>query len=366
MTGSVPHLVACVASHGWGHLAQTIPMVAALRARRPGLRTTVRTGLPPALVRARFGEAGLPEPEVVADDTEFGFAMRDALGIDDEASLARYRRLHAERDVRLDAERDALRALRPDAVLANIGWLPIAAAASLGVPAFGACSLNWADVLEARHPGRPDVAPIVAWMRDAYRRADALFALEPGMPFDAYPNRVGVAPIARRGRARRDALRAALGAAPDARVLMAAFGGIPMRIDTRGWYLPAGWHAVVSFDGAVDTATVRTLRSLGWPYLDVLASVDVLAAKPGYGTFAEAGFAGRDALVVPRDDWPESPHLVGWLARHARVAPIGIDAVRAGAFDGPLRGLAAQPVREPARGDGAAAIAAAIDARLGG
>jgi hypothetical protein len=139
-----------------------------------------------------------------------------------------------------------------------------------------------------------------------------------------------------------------------------------MRIDTRGWYLPAGWHAVVSFDGAVDTATVRTLRSLGWPYLDVLASVDVLAAKPGYGTFAEAGFAGRDALVVPRDDWPESPHLVGWLARHARVAPIGIDAVRAGAFDGPLRGLAAQPVREPARGDGAAAIAAAIDARLGG
>jgi hypothetical protein len=55
-----PHLVACVASHGWGHLSQTIPMVSALHARLPGLRTTVRTALPAPLVRARFEAVGLP------------------------------------------------------------------------------------------------------------------------------------------------------------------------------------------------------------------------------------------------------------------------------------------------------------------
>ena len=293
MTQGAPHLLACVASHGWGHLAQTIPMVAALRARRPGLRTTVRTGLPAALVRGRFEAAGLPAPQVVADDTEFGFAMRDALTVDEEASLARYRALHAQRDARLEAERDALRALRPDAVLANVGWLPIAAAASLGVPAFAACSLNWADVLEARHPGRADLAPVVEWMREAYRRADVLFALEPGMPFDAYPNRVRVAPIARRGIPRRDALRAALGAPPGARVLMVAFGGIPMRIDTRGWRLPPGWHAVASFDGARDAPAVRTLGSLGWPYLDVLAS-----ARPNKWAVG---------VVPPVRNWQKAP-----------------------------------------------------------
>lgn len=366
MTGAAPHLVACVASHGWGHLSQTVPIVAALRARRPALRTTVRTGLPAPLVRARFAAAGLPEPAVEADDTEFGFAMRDALTIDDDASLARYGALHATRDARLDAERDALLALAPDAVLANVGWLPIAAAASLRVPVFGACSLNWADLLEARYPARTDVAPIVAWMRDAYRRADALFALEPGMPFDAYPNRVRVAPLARVGTARRDALQAALGAPPDGRVMLVAFGGIPMAIDTRAWRLPPGWHAVASFDGAHDAATVRRFETLGWPYADLLASVDVLVAKPGYGTFAEAGFAGRDTLVVPRDDWPESPYLVDWLGRHARVARLGLDALRAGRFEDALAALAAQPARPAARGDGAAQIAEAIHARLGG
>jgi hypothetical protein len=365
LTGSAPHLLVCVASHGWGHLAQTVPMVAALRTRRPALRVTVRTALPAALVRSRFEAAGLPAPTVVADDTEFGFAMHDALTIDDEASLARYRALHAERDARLGAERDALRALRPDAVLANVGWLPIAAAESMGVPAFGACSLNWADLLEARYPGRADVAPLVEWMRDAYRRADALFALEPGMPFDGYPNRVRVGPIARHGTARREALRAALGAPPEARVLLVAFGGLPMRIDTRAWRLPPGWHVVASFDGAVGTSTVRPFEALGWPYTDVLASADALVAKPGYGSYAEAGFAGRDTLEVPRDDWPESPYLSRWLAGHARVVRLPLDALRAGAFDEGLAALAAQPPRMPAEGDGAASIAEAIAARIG-
>jgi hypothetical protein len=112
---------------------------------------------------------------------------RDALRVDDEASLARYRTMCAGRDALLDRERDALRALRADLVLANIGWLPIAAAASLGLPAFGACSLNWADVLRARHPGRADVAAVADWMHAAYSRADGCSPWSRGCPSSASP-----------------------------------------------------------------------------------------------------------------------------------------------------------------------------------
>ena len=363
---AAPHLVAAVASHGWGHLSQTIPMIAALRARLPGLRTTVRTALPEALVRARFEAAGLPPPAVSADDTEFGFAMHDALTVDDATSLARYRALLAGRRERLAREVDALRALRADLVLANVGWLPIEAAATLRLPAFGACSLNWADLVAARWPGRSDGAAVVAWLRESYARADALFALEPGMPFDGFANRVRVPPIARRpAPARCAALRDALGVAPDARVAMVAFGGMPLRVDTRAWALPEGWAAVVLTEGAADAPRVRAGDGLGWAYPDLLAACDLLVAKPGYGTFAEAGFASRDTAYVPRDDWPEAPHLVDWLARHARVAPIGLDAVRAGAFGAAVAAIDAQPPRPAASGDGAAAIADAIAARLG-
>jgi hypothetical protein len=365
VTRSALHLIACVASHGWGHLSQTIPMVSALSARLPGLRTTVRTALPAPLVRARFEAVGLPAPEVSADDTDFGFVMHDALRVDDEASLARYRAMLAARDTLLDRERDALRALRADLVLANIGWLPIAAAASLGLPAFGACSLNWADVLRARHPGRADVAAVADWMHEAYSRADALFALEPGMPFERFANRVPVPPIARRGAERREALREALGVPRATCVMQVAFGGMPLALDTAAWRLPRGWIAVVLTAGASEGPSARRADALGWPYHDLLASCDLLIAKPGYGTFAEAGFAGRDTLAVPRGDWPEAPYLNAWLGRHARLEPICMEAVRAGRFEAAIETLRTRPARMPAHGDGAAVIADAIAARLG-
>lgn len=365
MPGPAPHLVACVAHHGWGHLAQAVPMIGALRTRLPGLRVTVRTGLPATLVAARFEAADQPAPAVHVDDTEFGFVMHDALHVDDAASVARYRALHADRGRLLERERDALRALRADLVLANVGWLPLAAAASLGLPAFGASSLNWADVLEGRGARAQGLGPVIDWMRSCYAQADALFALEPGMPFDGFERRRRVGPIARRAPARPAALRAALGAPADARVMLIAFGGLRLDLDTRAWRLPDGWRAVTLTEGGTDSVTVRRGESLGWAYIDLLASCDLLVAKPGYGTFAEAGFASRDTLAVPRDDWPEAPYLQRWLERHARCASIGLDALRAGAFDGPLAALRAQPARPAAQGDGAAEIAEAVARRLG-
>jgi hypothetical protein len=293
---------------------------------------------------------------VLPDRSDFGFEMHDAITIDDERSIARYAALHADATW-LDRERDALRALGVDAVIANIGYMPLAAAASLGLPAFGVSSLNWADVLASRAHGRADVLAIAESMRRAYSKADRLFALVPGMPFDGFERRVRAAPIARSGRADRAGLRKALGVAATQRIMMVAFGGLPMAFDTARWQLPSGWSAVMLTQGTVETPTVIAAERLGWDYIDLLASCDLLVAKPGYGTFAEAGFASRDTLAVPRDDWPEACWLIDWLAQHARCATIALSDLRAGRFEPGLSALARQPERIAADGDGAAEIA---------
>jgi hypothetical protein len=69
--------------------------------------------------------------------------------------------------------------------------------------------------------------------------------------------------------------------------------------------------------------------------------------------------------VLPRDDWAETPYLVDWLARHARVATLPLDALRAGRIGGALAAIDAQPRRAAASGDGAADIAEVVAARLG-
>ena len=350
------HLLVCISAHGWGHLAQTVPIVGALRSRLPDLRITVRTGLDADLVRDRFRAVGQPAPDVLPDHSDFGFEMHDAITIDDRRSIARYAALHAD-PTWLDRERDSLRALGVDAVVANIGYMPLAAAASLGLPAFGVSSLNWADLLASRAHGRADVIAIAASMRQAYATADRLFALVPGMPFDGFERRVRTAPIARRGRADRAGLRQALGVPTEQRIMMVAFGGLPMAFDTVRWQLPEGWSAILFTQGTVETPTVIAAERLGWAYIDLLASCDLLVAKPGYGTFAEAGFASRDTLAVPRDDWPEAPWLIDWLAQHARCATIALPELRAGRFEAGLAAIARQPARLAADGDGAAEIA---------
>ena len=292
-------------------------------------------------------------------DDDFGFEMRDALTVDDAATVARYLALHRDLPARIEREREALRALHVDAVLSNVGYLPIAAARSLGLPAFAACSLNWASLLQERYlrqGGRyaDAMRPVVATIRDAYAAASGRFALEPGMPFDGMGDATRIDPVGRTGVDRRDALRALLGLPREMRLLLVGFGGVPMALDTRRWQLPHGWAALVFAAGAPPAAVAA------WPFADLVASCDVLVAKPGYGTFVVAGRVGRDTLVVPREGWAESPWLMAWLARHARLETLSLEALRHGEFEPALQALASQPGRPVAIGDGAAQLAEAI------
>jgi small subunit ribosomal protein S21 len=79
---------------------------------------------------------------------------------------------------------------------------------------------------------------------------------------------------------------------------------------------------------------------------DLLASVDAVITKPGYGTFVEAACAGTPILYLERDDWPETPHFAAWLAQHARAAALGREATAGGQISSPT---CARSVARPRR-----------------
>ena len=75
---------------------------------------------------------------------------------------------------------------QPDLVLANAAYLPLAAAARQGIPAFGMSSLNWADLFAHVFAGEPWMPPIHAQMLQAYRGARAFIKLSPGMAMPGF------------------------------------------------------------------------------------------------------------------------------------------------------------------------------------
>ncbi len=351
-----PHLWLALSPHGYGHAAMTAPAVLELRRRRPDLRLTIQTAIPRDFLAGRYGEDFTHVPDI----PDFGLCMVSATGIDVAASAARYAQLHRDWPAVVTHEAARLRAARPDLVLANVPYVTIAAAAEAGVPVVALSSLNWAD-LYAHYVG--DDA-ILAQMRAAYGKAAVFLRCLPAMEM-SLPNLRDIGVIARRGEDRRRQLRERLGLSERPRIGLIAFGGIDHRLPLADWPHLADWQWLTTLDAPPRPDIIRWENG-GLAFSDLLASVDVVVTKPGYGTFSEAGLCGTPVLFVPRPDWPESPHLDLWLARHTRCRAIPPEALFSPDLGAILDALQAQPIPPTALAEGTSQAADVLETLLEG
>jgi hypothetical protein len=332
------HLFADISAHGYGHLAQAAPVLNRLAALRPGLRLTLRSALPPEKLAQRIAAPF----ELIAAASDFGYRMVDALAVDLPATAAAYRHAHADFAARIGDEAQLLAQLGADAVFADVAYLPLAGAARAGIPAAALCSLNWADLFDHFFGREPWAAPIHAEMLAAYRSATFL-RTTPGMAMPSLDRVEVVGPIATLGSARKAELRRKLGAGDTARVVLVALGGIPTRLPVERWPPLFDTHWLVPAAWSVARPDMAPFEPLGWPFADLLASVDAVVTKPGYGTFAEAASNGTAVLYQRRGDWPEQDCLIEWLHANARAVEIDAHALASGDLGAALAAAIAPP-----------------------
>lgn len=322
------HLFVDISSHGLGHLAQTAPVLNALRTAKPDLRLTVRSGL----ARERLTRRIDGDFEHIRGTGDFGFVMRNALDIDLPASAAGYRDFHADWPDRVRREVEILKATRPDAVLSDVAYLPLAGAAAAGIPAVALCSLNWADL--AFHYFRHEawLAPAHQQMLAAYCGAQSFLRTTPGMPMLDLQNVVTIGPLAAASGLDRKEVARRLGLPADRRWVLVALGGFDFPLPVGNWPQRDDilWLRPEALAGEV-------------PFNDLLASADAVIAKPGYGTFVEAAVHGVPLLYLRRPDWPEESCLIEWLHHHARAAEISRAQASCGDLLPILDGLWALP-----------------------
>lgn len=334
------HLFVDISSHGLGHLAITAPVLDALTLRARRLRLTIRSGLRTEALRARIAAPF----EHIHAASDFGYLMHDATRIDLESSAQAYRAAHARWQERVEEEAHFLAGLSPDLVLSNVSHLPLAGAASAGLRSAALCSLNWADLFAHFFGERGWAAPIHAAMLEAYRSAAVFLRPLPAMPMPALSNTVAVAPIARRGS--RNTLRLPTGQ----RSVLIAMGGIAHRIPVERWPRVPGLRWLVPPEWRCTHPDALPWDGFGLGFTDLLASVDVVITKPGYGTFTEAACNGTPVLYVRREDWPEQACLIEWLHAHGRCREVAAAALESGriieAID-TLLALPPHPMPEP-------------------
>jgi hypothetical protein len=372
----MPHLVVSISGHGFGHVAQTAPILNVLHERIPQLRITVRSAVPLSHLRSRIH---VPFDHLPGEG-DIGMVMSSALDVLAGDSRVAYRAIHADWAARVAGEARLLRELKADLVFSNVGYLPLAGAQRAGIRNAALCSLNWADIY--RHYCCPSTKPLVlsevessgrsvdqmiaAQILACYANADAFLRTTPGMTMEGLPNLVQVAPIAALGSNRRDELDRHLGLSKQEKLVLVSLGGIASRLPIEKWPRIDGVRLLVQHSWQVDHPDVIALETLAMSFNDVLASSDVLVCKPGYGSFVEAACCGTPVLYVDRPDWPESPALIAWLQQYGLCREISRQALEQGRIAEMLEEIWKRPPPEPVAPTGAEQVAAWLAGKFDG
>jgi len=350
------HLVVTISGHGYGHVAQTAPILNQLHQLVPELRLTVRSAVSPAHLRSRIHVpfAHLPS------NGDIGMMMSSALDVLVEESRVAYRAFHRDWDKRVADEAHLLRGLDADMLFSNVAYLPLAGAQRVGIPNAALCSLNWADIYR-HYCGEDDIAALIA---GCYAGADAFLRATPGMAMADLPNLVPVAPVAAVGKNRRTELDHHLKLSKDEKLALVSLGGIASRLPIERWPRIPGVRWLVQESWHIEHPNAVILETLPMSFSDLLASCDVLVCKPGYGSFVEAASGGVPVLYVNRPDWPEAPALVEWLQQNGLCREVARDTLEQGKIADVLEEIWNAPKPVPVIPEGAQQVAKWLAERL--
>lgn len=339
----MPNLTVAISAHGYGHAAQTAPVVEALASMIPDLRVTLHSDLPASVLREFFPMArGVTSPLI-----DLGMRMSSSFDVDRRKTADLYTALHVDFPRSVASEADRLARSAPDLVLANISYLALAAAARLGVPAVALGSLTWFHMFAAYCSDKPGAHRILREMLDAYRAASLFIAPAPAMPMPELAT-VLVGPVARLANDdARSRLVRAVGSGEQERLVLVSLGGIGHKIAVANWPETHGVRYILPGLTVPDRRHIVPLDLLKIDHLDCLAGCDALVTKPGYGSVTEATCHGVPIVFARRGDWPDESSILDWVADRGVALEVARTQLEQGAIAGALEHVWSLPRKEP-------------------
>ncbi|MGE0644751.1 MAG: hypothetical protein AB7P24_13865 [Nitrospira sp.] len=312
----MPLIWAAISGHGFGHAAQVVPILNALGRLVPDLRVLLRTTVPAAFFKDRLS---IPW-ETSSVQQDIGCIQQGPMTIDVDATWYEHQRFHDSWDDRLQTEVDAMRAAAPNLVLADTPYLALAAGTAAGISTVALVSFTWDLILsEYQAPLSIDRRTIIESIRQAYAQADLALRITPAPLLTPFKQIIDIGPVAEPAQSVREQLTGFLKLAPGERTVLIGFGGIPLgplpfdRLESLTGYR-------FLFDGVVPSSSLRfvSTKPLPFSFKTLLASVDVVMTKPGYGTLVEAVASQTPMVYVRRYNFGDEQSLVDYLHRYGR------------------------------------------------
>ena len=320
-----------ISGHGFGHASRSIEIINALVERRPGLEVIIRSSVAPWLVERTARKGVVLSPAEV--DT--GVVQLDSLHLDTDASIARAEEFMATFQPRLATEVEFLRAHEAVLAISDLPALGIAAGHAAGIPSIATGNFTW-DWIYERYQGGEHIASQIGAI---YRHTTFALRMPMWGGFETMPDVRDIPLVARRSRRDADDVRKALGLPRRERIVLTSFGGYGIEgLNEEALRSLDGYHVLLP--GVLDE---HSMYDRGYRYEDLIAAVDVVATKPGYGIISECIANNTALLYTSRGEFREYHALVDAMPKYLRSAFIDHADLFAGRWQAHLDGLLAQP-----------------------
>ncbi|NGZ05560.1 MAG: hypothetical protein G8237_04325 [Magnetococcales bacterium] len=355
-----------VSGHGFGHWGQLVPVLTVLLQQWPDLVVHVTGNIPSDLIARTLRHPCTHDPI----NRDVGLIQPDPLVTDLKATAAALRRLHDRWEEKIHHEMQLMQEWQPDLMLGDIPYLPMEAANRLGIPSAALTSLTWDEIIQAYFPlSDPECQAWLATMRTAYGQATLALRITPALPHHPFSRSIDIPPVVTKGTKTPQKIRTAL-AIPmhDQRpLILVTLGGIPTQaLPIAALIRHKAYHWLV--DGDLDSTEcdhLHPLRCLSqWAFADVIASVDGVVSKPGYGTALAATTQGIPFLYVRRGIFPDELPIGHWCMQHGRATEITQEAFFTGQFLDPLQRMLTCPAPSLPAANGAEVAARILSERF--
>lgn len=289
-----PRIAYFVSSHGFGHAARTRTILEKLESHAA---VTLFATTPNWF----WGNLGVNHVHFQAD---IGCIQQGTLNIDEAATLAAFRQFKTGFQLRFEQLRLLHQSNPFDLIVTDIAPEPLEFAVKLNVPSVLVANFTWVEIYQQMASLAGEIPDLLRQYKLATNTL--IPAFQTGMDWSTNP--VAVDAVAKRGHDIRPFLN------PENRYQRLVY------IDAGRWGTEIGWNNAAQF---CDTLFIRIGPALSdlppnvlqlefgaVNHPDLVRSVDVVVAKPGYGIVTECLANGTHWCCIPRDGFAEDDVLI--------------------------------------------------------
>jgi len=340
-----------ITAHGYGHGVRSADIIHAIKRLYPEINVHIISGLPELFLRNRISS-----DKVFLHDRVFdiGMVQLDSIRVDVTATLDKALAFCASQEQLLADEISFLKENKIDMVVADIPSLPLEAASRVGIPSIAVGNFSWDWIYSEFLADDCRWASIVEMFSRQYARADLLLRLPFHDEMAVFPRKEDIPLVASPGSPCRGKISDHTGCDPEKKWALLSFTTLDLNSEALARIEQIeDWEFLTVLP--LKYGQRRNIHAVAWEqasFSDVLASVEIVISKPGFGILSDCVVNNKPLVYADRTNFIEYPVLEASIRRYLKHAYIPAEDLYRGDLKASLSGMetAAEPAESLSAG----------------